>query len=214
MGIFQSQGDIDKAPKQSQYTSPGDIQFADINKDGKVDSKDQLVLGNASPKFSGGLTNTFSYKGIQLSFFLQFVSGNKIFNETRAFAEGQNSLFGQYATVEKRWTPTNTKTNMPRAILADPANNTRNSDRWLEDGSFLRLKNIILAYQLPKNIINKIKLNSLKVFVQAQNLKTWTKYSGFDPEVSAFSITNTAQGTDFLTYPQARVITFGVNVGL
>ena len=103
---------------------------------------------------------------------------------------------------------------MPRAILADPANNTRNSDRWLEDGSFLRLKNIILAYQLPKNIINKIKLNSLKVFVQAQNLKTWTKYSGFDPEVSAFSITNTAQGTDFLTYPQARVITFGVNVGL
>ena len=214
VGIFQSQADVDKAPKQSQYTTAGDIQFADINKDGTVDSKDQVVLGNASPKFSGGFTNTFSYKGIQLSFFLQFVSGNKIYNETRAFAEGENSLFGQYNTVEKRWTPTNTNTNIPRAILSDPANNTRNSDRWLEDGSFMRLKNIILAYQIPKDIINKIKLNTVKVFVQAQNLKTWTKYSGFDPEVSAFSITNTAQGTDFLTYPQARVITFGVNVGL
>jgi len=213
-GIFQLQSEIDKAPFQSANTRPGDIQFADIDGNDTVNSKDQMILGNANPKFSGGLTNTFSYKGIELSAFLQFVSGNKVYNANRVFAEGANSLFGQYATVNNRWTPTNTNTNIPRAVIADPADNGRVSDRWLEDGSYLRLKNVILAYSLPRSLISTLKINSLKVFVQAQNLKTWTRYTGFDPEVSTLGITSTAQGTDFLTYPQARSFTVGLNLGL
>jgi hypothetical protein len=213
VNIFQTQEEIQKAPTQSQFTAPGDIQFADLNGDNVVDSKDQAVLGDANPKFFGGMTNNFSYKGVELSVFLQFLSGNKIFNLNRQFAEGMNSLFGQFATVNNRWTPTNTNTDMPRAILADFNDNARLSDRFLEDGSFLRAKNIILAYRLPAGILNRLKLASVKVYVQAQNVKTWTSYSGFDPEVSALSITNTAPGSDFLTYPQARSYTIGLNLG-
>jgi hypothetical protein len=145
--------------------------------------------------------------------FFQFVGGNKIYNNNRAFAEGMNSLFGQYATTLNRWTPTNPSTTMPRAVYGDPANNRRTSDRWLEDGSFTRLKNLVFAYNLDSKLASKMKVSSLKVYVQAQNLITWTNYSGFDPEVSTFTTTNTAQGTDFLTFPQAKTISFGLNVG-
>jgi hypothetical protein len=102
---------------------------------------------------------------------------------------------------------------VPRAVWGDPNNNRRTSDRWVEDGSFMRLKNVVLSYGLPSNVVSRLKINSLRVFVQGQNLITRTNYSGFDPEVSTFSITNTAPGTDFLTFPQARTITFGLNVG-
>ena len=218
IGIFNNAGEIAKAPTQSQGTSPGDIQFADLNHDGVINSSDQMVLGNANPKYYGGLTNTFSYKGFDLTFFFQFNEGNKIFNENRVFAEGMNSLFGQYATTAKRWEPSDTNTNMPRAVYGDPNGNAAlNSTRFLEDGSFIRLKNLIFAYNLPKMVVSKMKLSSLKIYVQATNLKTWTKYSGFDPEVSTFTSTNPANnvqpGTDFLTYPQARSYSVGVNVG-
>jgi len=218
LGLFNTQSEIAKAPTQFQGTSPGDIQFADLNHDGAITSADQTVIGNANPKYYGGLTNTFSYKGIDLTVFFQFNEGNKIFNENRVFAEGMNSLFGQYATTLKRWEPTDTNTNMPRAIFGDPNGNAAlNSTRFLEDGSFIRLKNIILAYNLPRGLVSKAKLSSVKFFIQATNLKTWTKYSGFDPEVSTFTTTNptnnTSQGTDFLTYPQAKSFTFGLDLG-
>ena len=218
VGIFQSAADVAKAPTQLQGTAPGDIQFADLNHDGVINASDQKVLGNANPKYSGGMTNTLSYKGFDFTFFLQFQEGNKIFNENRQFAEGMNSLFGQYASTLDRWTPSHTNTTMPRAIFNDPSQNTRISDRFLEDGSYLRLKNVILAYNLPKQLLSKIKISSLKFFIQAQNLKTWTKYKGFDPEVSTFTSTdpvnNTSPGTDFLTYPQARSFSFGLDLGL
>jgi len=218
IGLFNTQAEIAKAPTQFQGTSPGDIQFADLNHDGAITSADQTILGNANPKYYGGLTNTFSYKGIDLTVFFQFNEGNKIFNENRVFAEGMNSLFGQYASTLKRWEPTDTNTNMPRAVFGDPNGNAAlNSTRFLEDGSFIRLKNIILAYNLPRALVSKTRLSSVKFFIQAQNLKTWTKYSGFDPEVSTFTTTNpgnnTSQGTDFLTYPQAKSFTFGLDLG-
>lgn len=212
IGIFNSAAEIAKAPTQYQGTAPGDIQFADLNHDGAITSADQEVIGNANPKYFGGLTNTFSYKGIDLTVFFQFVQGNKIFNENRQFAEGMNSLFGQYATTLKRWEPTDTNTNMPRAVFGDPNGNASNlSTRFLENGSFVRLKNVILAYNLPKQWLSHVKISGLKFFIQAQNLKTWTKYSGFDPEVSTLAVTNTAPGTDFLTYPQAKSFTFGLD---
>lgn len=218
IGLFNSQAQIAKAPTQFQGTSPGDIQFADLNHDGAITSADQTVIGNANPKYYGGLTNTFSFHGIDLTVFFQFNVGNKIFNENRQFAEGMNSAFGQYATTLKRWEPTDTNTNVPRAVWGDPNGNAAlNSTRFLENGSFMRLKNIILAYNLPKELLRGVKLSSVKFFIQAQNLKTWTKYSGFDPEVSTFTSTNPANnvspGTDFLTYPQAKSFSFGLDLG-
>jgi TonB-linked SusC/RagA family outer membrane protein len=214
--IFQSTSDI-VAARDGTAARPGDIRWKDIDKNGVINSADQEILGNALPTFFGSLTNNFTYKNFELTVFLQFVGGNKIYNNTRAFAEGMNSVFGQFATTLNRWTPANTATNqtttMPRAVWGDPANNRRTSDRWLEDGSFTRLKNLIFAYNLDSKLASKMKLSSLKVYVQAQNLITWTNYSGFDPEVSTFTTTNTAQGTDFLTFPQAKTITFGLNVG-
>jgi len=225
-GIFQNQGEIDAvngtAPGgvyQSTLTRPGDFKFADLNKDGIINSLDQEVLGSAQPQYIGGWNNQLNYKGFDFSFFFQFVQGNKIWNHTRVFSEGMNSIFGQYETTLNRWTPTNPTNTVPRAVFGDPNNNRRNSDYWLEDGSFIRMKNIVFGYSLPNTLINRIGLSKFRVYASAQNLFTITNYSGFDPEVSTFNSAsngntsaNAAVGTDFLTYPQAKTITFGVNL--
>jgi len=204
---------------QVAATAPGDIKFKDLNGDGVVNSADQQVLGSAQPKFFGSLTNDFTYKGFDLKIFAQFVYGNKILNYTRNFSEGMNGVFGQTDAVLNRWTPTNTNTDIPRAVYGDPNNNRRVSDRFIEDGSYLRLKNVILGYTLPKSVTNKVGIERVRVYAQAQNLLTFTKYKGLDPEVSTFtagangnSSANAALGTDFLTFPQPRTITFGVNL--
>lgn len=225
--IFQTQEEIDAlnaaareatgnagARYQSSGTRPGDIMFKDLNGDGVITSADQEILGSAQPKFTGGLTNNLSYKGFDLSFFFQFVQGNEIWNHTRAFSEGMNTVFGQTAGTLNRWTPENTNTDVPRAVYGDPNNNRRNSDRWLEDGSYVRLKNFQFGYNLPTSIIDRANLRTVRLFVQGQNLLTFTDYSGFDPEVNTFSGSNVSLGTDFLVYPQAKTVTFGVNIGL
>lgn len=235
--IFQNQEEIDAANAaakaaggtvyQSALTKPGDIKFQDLNGDGKVDANDQTILGSAQPKFFGSLSNDFTYKGFDLRIFFQFVSGNKLFNFTRNFSEGMNSAFGQTEAVLNRWTPTNTNTTVPRAVWGDPNNNRRTSDIFVEDGSYMRLKNLIFGYTIPKSLTSKIKVDRVRFYVQAQNLLTFTNYKGMDPEVSTFNSANTAiqgtgggnttanaaQGTDFLTFPQAKTYTFGVNIG-
>ncbi len=233
-GLFQTQAEIDAlnakavekngvgALYQVAGTRPGDIRFKDLNGDGRITADDQRVLGNALPKWYGGLTNNFSYKGFEVSAFLQFNWGNKILNWTRAFAEGMNGQFGQLATTKNYWTPTNTATTMPRAIWGDPNNNRRMSDRWLEDGSYIRLKNLNISYSLPSAMLKRMNVSVVKIFMSANNLWTYTKYQGADPEVSTFAesgqtpvststAANTAPGTDFLTFPQAKTYTFGLN---
>ncbi|NVO30520.1 SusC/RagA family TonB-linked outer membrane protein [Hymenobacter lapidiphilus] len=194
-------------------TRPGDIRFKDLNGDGVITTADQEIMGSAQPDFFGGITNTFNFKGIDLSFLFQFSKGNEIYNNTRAFGEGMNGQFGQIARVLDRWTPTNTNTDVPRAAWNDPNNNRRTSDRWLEDGSYARLKTITLGYNLPASVANAARLRSARIYLAGQNLLTFTDYSGLDPEVNTFSGTNTALGTDFLTFPQARVYQVGVNLG-
>lgn len=213
VGIFQTQADIAAAPTQSSATRPGDLQFADLNGDGVITSADQEIIGQGLPKYYGGITTSVNFKGFDLTAFAQFVGGNSIYNNTRAFAEGMNSIFGQYATTLNRWTATNTNTTLPRAVWGDPNNNRRTSTRFLEDGSYLRMKNISLGYTFNKSLVQKLKLSSLRIYAASQNLFTITKYSGFDPEVSTFSDTNTAPGTDFLTFPQGKTYTFGINIG-
>jgi TonB-dependent starch-binding outer membrane protein SusC len=223
--IFQNQSEIDAlnqiarektgrttAVYQSTATRPGDIKFVDINGDGVITSADQEIIGDANPNWFGGITNDFTIYGVDVSLFFQFMEGNTIYNNTRAFSEGMNSVFGQFATVRNRWTPTNTNTEMPRAAWGDPNNNRRTSTRFLEDGSYMRLKNVSVGYTLPQNIISKLRLGSLRVYYSGQNLLTFTNYKGLDPEISTFGETNTAPGTDFLTFPQARTHTVGLNV--
>lgn len=129
-----------------------------------------------------------------------------------------NTTFGQFASVSNRWTPNNPTDNIryPRAVFGDPNNNRRVSDRFLEDGSYLRLKNISLGYNLPLEVLSKIGVSRFRIYVTSQNLLTFTKYSGFDPEVDTFTTglnANAAPGTDFLTFPQARVVLAGINIG-
>jgi TonB-linked SusC/RagA family outer membrane protein len=225
-GIFQNQGEIDAlnaaaktatgsttALYQVAATAPGDIRFADLNGDGVITGADQEILGSAQPKFVGGFTNNLSYKMFDLSFFWQFSYGNKIYNNTRVFAEGMNTIYGQFASVLDRWMPTNTDTEMPRAVYGDPNSNNRASDRFVENGSYLRLKSVNVGFNLPNAVAAKIHMRKLRVFAAAQNLVTFTKYKGFDPEVSTFNSDPLSQGTDFLSAPQAKSLTFGINLG-
>ena len=234
-GIFQSQAEIDALDKtakekfgasavyQTTLTKPGDIKFVDINGDGHVTAADQTILGNALPKWYGGITNELSLDipnvgRFDLSVLLSGSFGNKIFNFTRAFSEGMNSVFGQTDAVLNRWTPTNTNTDIPRAVFGDPNQNRRNSDRWVEDGSYVRLRTITLSYSLPTTLFTKIGIQTVRVYASGLNLWTATNYKGFDPEVSTFAEgvganANAAIGTDFLTYPQAKSLIFGINVG-
>ncbi len=211
--LFQSAADVAASPLHSSATRAGDIKFKDLNGDNVINSADQEIMGQGLPTYFGGLTNNIKFKNFDVSFFIQFSGGNEIYNNTRAFSEGMNGLFGQTTGVLNRWTPTNTNTNIPRAIYGDTPNNRRTSDRWLEDGDFIRLKNASIGYTFNQALVKRLKLSSLRVYVAGQNIYTKTKYSGFDPEVSTFSDTNTAPGTDFLTFPQARTYTFGINVG-
>lgn len=226
--IFQTQAEIDalnarareltgsaSAVYQTTLTRPGDIQFKDINGDGRITADDQVILGDANPDFFGGITNNITAYGFDLSFFFQFSVGNFVYNNTRAFSEGMNSIFGQARTINNRWTPENPTTdiNYPRAVFQDPNNNRRVSDRFVEDASYLRLKNLSLGYTFPSSALQKVGLSKARIYVSGQNLLTFTKYSGFDPEVSTFGETNTAPGTDFLTFPQARVMLVGLNLG-
>lgn len=214
--IFQSQSEIAAAPFQASLTSPGDIKFKSLAGGTSITSADQTIIGDAQPLYYGGFTNSFKFKNFELSALLQCQVGNMIYNNTRAFAEGMNSVFGQFATTLNRWTPTNPTNDIryPRAVYGDPNNNRRTSTRFLEDGSYLRIKNVTLAYYIPEKLLTKWKISALKFYIQAQNLATFTKYSGFDPEISTFGETSTAPGTDFLTVPQPRVISFGLNVSL
>jgi len=193
--------------------TPGDIQFKDINNDGVITSDDQEILGDANPNYYGGVTNTIQAYGFDLSFFFQYSMGNFVFNNTRAFSEGMNGVFGQANTVKNRWTPQNTSATMPRAVFGDPNNNRRVSDRFVEDASYVRLKNVTFGYTFPTKLLEKIKMRSARIYVTGQNLLTFTNYSGFDPEVSTFGETNTAPGTDFLTFPQSRSLLVGLNIG-
>jgi TonB-linked SusC/RagA family outer membrane protein len=211
--LFQSAADVSASPTQSTSTRAGDIKFKDLNGDNVINALDQQIMGQGLPTFFGGLTNNIKYKNFDVSFFFQFSGGNQIYNNTRAFSEGMNGFFGQTTAVLNRWTPTNTNTNVPRAIFGDTPNNRRVSTRWLEDGDFIRLKNANIGYTFSPAFVKRLKLNSLRIYAAGQNIWTKTKYQGLDPEVSTFSDTNTAPGTDFLTFPQARTYTFGINVG-
>jgi TonB-linked SusC/RagA family outer membrane protein len=210
-GIFQSADEIKAAPTQPGNPKPGDIRFVDVNGDKKIDNNDRTIIGNPNPKVIGGVTNTFTFKGLDLSVFFQGSFGNDLYNANRQALESLTGPVNQLTTVLNRWTPTNTNTDIPRAVFNDPNNNGRFSSRWIEDGSYVRLKNLTLGYTLPTALLSKARVGSLRVYVSGQNLLTWTDYSGYDPEVAADPFSSTSLGRDFGVYPQSRTYTVGLN---
>lgn len=217
LGIFQSQQEVDNSPTQVASTAPGDLKFEDVDKNGVIDINDRQFLGSFIPKVTYALNLGANYKNFDLSAFFQGVQGNKIFNATRVITEGMVRFFNAGTQVLNAWTPTNTDTDIPRAISADPNQNARPSTRFLEDGSYLRLKNIMLGYTVPENSLGSLTkgaIKNLRVYVSAQNILTFTKYTGYDPEVGnrtpGSSLTN---GIDFAVYPQPKAFMVGLQVG-
>src|SRR6185312_1320033 len=168
----------------------GDIRFKDINNDGVINDQDRTVIGNPNPKFIYGMGNTFSYKGIDLSIFLQGTYGNDIFNANNILLEAMSGANNQLTNVLSRWEGSGTSNTVPRAVFGDPNGNSQNSDRYIESGSYLRIRNITLGYTLPKLWAQRIKFSSIRIYAAAQNVYTFTKYTGIDPEVGLTGIDN------------------------
>ncbi|HAZ02958.1 MAG TPA: SusC/RagA family protein [Prolixibacteraceae bacterium] len=175
--------------------------------DGVVNSSDRTIIGNPHPDFIFGLNNTLRYKNFDLNIFFQGVVGNDIMNFTRMELEWCNGKENQMATVLNRWTPTHTDTDIPKAATYSSIT----SSRWVEDGSYTRLKNMSLGYNVPKNISGKIGVEKLRIYVSGQNLWTITKYTGYNPDVS-YNDGNTRLGLDYGSYPSTRSVTFGLNL--
>lgn len=199
-GIFQNQAEIDalnaKSPikrYQEELTRPGDFRFKDLNgrdangkltgtPDGKIDDDDRTYLGKAIPKLYYGFNASASYKQFDLSIVGSGLSGNKIFNSIRSSIENGAGWDNYSTRLLDRWTPTHTNTNVPRVVMFDPNKNARASGRWLENGSFFRITTLQVGYTIPKDVLDRAHLSNVRIYVTAQNLITFTKYTGFDPD--------------------------------
>lgn len=192
----------------------GDAIYEDKNGDGKITPDDAQVIGNAQAKLYGGLTNKVSWKGFDVSAFLQFSYGNSILNltNTTLVNTGADIQNNQSRQALKRWQKEGDITSVPRYVYQNTYNNYTSS-RFLEDGSFLRLKNVSIGYNLPKKWIDRFKLTNTRIYASATNLWTLTRYSGPDPEVSTLDGSTSAQGIDFFTLPQVKTVFIGLSVG-
>ncbi|NBA88992.1 SusC/RagA family TonB-linked outer membrane protein [Emticicia sp. CRIBPO] len=194
----------------------GNVVYEDVNKDGQITVADRQIVGSIWPKFFGGLTNNVSYKNFELSAFLSFQYGNKIYNHNKFFGEGGGARDAAriiFASNNARWQKPGDITDVPRPDGVNVNNYRDGGSRWLEDGSFLRLRSLNLSYNLPKEIARKLRADGLKVYVNGTNLFLLTKYTGLDPESSASSEQN-AQGIDLGTPPQPRSYQVGISVTL
>ena len=190
----------------------GNVIFSDLDNNGIINDNDRTIIGNALPDFSWGVTNTFTYKGFELIAFFQGVHGQDIYNATRFELESQSSFKNQSITTLDRWTPSNPDGSLPIAAFGDPNNNGRASTRWVEDGSFVKLRELTLSYNFPTNWVKKLKLSNLKIYAQGRNLFVWTDYSGYDPEVSRDGGSVISSNIDYGTYPQVKTYIAGMNL--
>ncbi|MDR1682400.1 MAG: TonB-dependent receptor, partial [Candidatus Symbiothrix sp.] len=228
-GVYHSQAEIDADPitevlgRKKENLRPGDHKFVDVYPDNKIDSRDLTILGRGEPLFTGGFTNALSYKGLHLSFMLQYSYGAKVFNANRAALDSGRDGYNQTAHLADSWRPTlyNAAGDLvdagnPKGKYRLPGGEAENYclSEFIEDGSFLRISDITLAYTLPKKTIRKWKVQGIKLFASAKNVYTFTRYFGYDPEV------NTRQGQtgdlmpslDFGAYPRNKAISFGLDI--
>ncbi len=219
-GLFQTMEEIEASPFQTKDTRPGDVKFVDINGDNIIDDKDRSHAGNPFPDFTYGMQLGMNYKNFDLSMMLQGVQGNDVYFLFGNFAyETQSRGFNSYAGILDRWTPTNTDTNIPKVSLDDRNGNRRVSTRFLYDGSYMRVRNISLGYNL-KSIIKWSGISSMRVYFTVQNAFTFTKYPGLDPEIQANTndtrglgiSSDLAVGIDWGTVPAPRTYVAGFKI--
>ena len=216
-GVYARDEDVPEAFFEAGVRG-GDVIYEDVNDDGFYSRQDdRVIIGNALPLHTGGFTNTFGYQNFSLSIFMNWSYGNDIYNMTNAVLVAMSEENNQSTETLDRWTTPGQVTDVPRALYGSSsvsgAAPTDVSSRYLEDGSFLRVKNVNLSYSIPNTLLERVSINSARVYVAAQNLLTFTDYSGMDPE-------NQNQGgggvptlgVDYLTQPQARTYTIGVNL--
>jgi len=258
-GLYKDKEDILNSPKPAGYkldangnpvfnrdntVFPGDLKFQDLSgpngvPDGKIDEKDRTNLGSSLPKFSYGMTNTFTYKGVELTIFIMGQYGNKLFNyfgrnisDMKSQWDNQLQLVTGRAKLEvidasitypvngvNNWWEdinnvrvANPGTTIPRSHWADPNQNTRMSDRYIEDGSYLRIKNVSLGYTFPVSLTSKVGIQVLKVYTNIQNVYTFTHYTGFDPEIGQDTLDPYVFGLDNGRYPTPRIFSLGMNI--
>jgi TonB-linked SusC/RagA family outer membrane protein len=220
LGIFQSQEEIDASPFQTTNTRPGDVKFADLDGDNKIDDKDRKHIGNPFPDFTYGVNLGFIWKNFDFSTLLQGVQGNDVYFLYGNFAyETQSRGFNSYSDILNRWTPTNTNTDIPKVSLDDRNGNRRASTRFLKDGSYLRIRNITLGYNF-KDLLKWDGIGGMRFYVTAQNALTFTKYPGLDPEIQANSndtrglglSSDLAVGIDWGTVPAPRTFIAGIKL--
>ncbi|MFA9392100.1 MAG: SusC/RagA family TonB-linked outer membrane protein [Prolixibacteraceae bacterium] len=211
-GIFNNYDEIQQHALQSKRTTPGDLIYKDMNGDHKITAEDNTIIGKPWPDYSYGINASVAYKGIDCSVFLQGIQGIDIYNDMRA----QLTDPSKNMTIEMldSWTPENLGASLPKATVEDVNINRGVSSFWIEDGSYLRIKNVQMGYSLPETLLSKVKVTSCRIYVSGQNLYTWTKYSGFDPEISYSNqwYGGTALGYDAGNYPAARTILMGLEI--
>lgn len=226
-GIFQNAAAAAAAPDQSALglaNTAGTFQFADVNKDGKIDANDRTFIGDPNPKLSGGVNITASYGGFDMLAFFQGVTGNKLFNLNKYYTDFQ-TFVGNYSTriLTNSWSPTNTGGTLPIINSKYTATESIASSYYVEDGSYLRLKNLQIGYTLPKSLMSKVGIERLRIYIQGTNLFTLTKYTGLDPDVTIHEYSNynnpvnrvdLTRGVDYGGYPNVRQFIFGVNLSL
>lgn len=215
-GIYQTQGEIDSDPnitndarKTDGQIKPGDVRFLDLNNDGIVNDLDRTIIGSPQPKINYGLNAGVNYKGFDFTVFFVGVGGNKIFNADRMQGLDASYSFNLYAEEQERWHDPGTSNTVPRVSIDNPNRNFRPSDLFLEKGDFLRLKNFTLGYSVPKSVIEKVKLSNARFYITGQNVFTFTKYSGLNPELG---YVEKQLNVDYAQYPLARTWTIGATL--
>jgi len=219
-GIFQNAAEIISSAYQGNYIRPGDVKFKDVNADGVINEKDRTFLGSAIPKYTFGTTANLQYGNFDLSVFFQGTYGNKLYLQVNQDIEGFYRAFNVTQRVyDERWHGEGTSNTMPRVSWLGSSNNKTPSSRFLEDGSYLRLKNLQLGYNLPQKMVSRWNIKNLRVYVTGQNLWTLTDYSGLDPEMNTSDNLNgekyrgdVAAGIDWGTYPSAKIYILGINL--
>ncbi|GAB2790466.1 TonB-dependent receptor [Rhabdobacter roseus] len=212
IGVFRDQADLDASPRFAD-ARPGDVKFADVNNDNVIDANDRTLIGNNQPDFIYGFNNTISFKGFDLSIAAQGVQGGQILNLSRRFIENLEGNQNQLSTVLDRWRSPDQPGNgvVPRANIRTTGNSNAISSRWIESASYFRIRNITLGYQVPRALSERIKIQNARVYAGVQNALTFTKYLGFNPEVSGYEGALTG-GVDYGSYPLARTYTIGLNL--
>lgn len=187
----------------------GDMHFRDVNGDHVIDDNDRVIIGDPTPDFSGGITTSFRYGNISLSARFTYAYGNDVYNGVRRIGEGMSDFSGQTSAVLNSWYYEGHVTEMPKAEYGDPMNNSQFSSRWIEDGSYLKLNNLTLSYEYPRSLLF---FRKMQFYVSANNLFTWTKYLGYDPEC-AYSYDYKMVGVDYAKVPGGRVFKLGIRLG-